>query len=270
MPPGFWATRQSAMRRPCSMSFAASGFSTREEADRASGRGMGMAVVRTVVEELGGFLTLETQLGKGTHFRIQLPLTLAIADALIVSVAGQTFAVAQVAVREVIQVEPGTAKVLENNEIIPYRSGVLPLLRLAAFFGLARGKDQAFHVLVVGTGLSAIGLVVERVLELREIVVRPAADPLIQVTGVAGATELGDGRAVLILDTVALSRVAQSNIGPKRKANRPRGGNVASSKNHRVRSETWRKLQALRNLSFYLNWQTQLTRCAAGWCSKWK
>ncbi len=187
----------------------APGFSTREEADRASGRGVGMAVVRAVVEELGGLLTLETQLGKGTHFTIQLPLTLAIADALIVSAGGQTFAVPQVSVREVIQVAPDAAKALENNELIPYRNGVLPLLRLAAFFRLDDQTRGNFHALVIGAGLGAIGLAVERVLGLREIVVRPLTDPLVRVTGVAGATELGDGRVVLILDTVALSRAAR-------------------------------------------------------------
>jgi two-component system chemotaxis sensor kinase CheA len=187
----------------------APGFSTREEADRASGRGVGMAVVRAVVEELGGLLTLETQLGKGTHFTIQLPLTLAIADALIVSAGGQTFAVPQVAVREVIQVAPDAAKAMENNELIPYRNGVLPLLRLAAFFHLDDQTRGHFHALVIGAGLGAIGLAVERVLGLREIVVRPLTDPLVRVTGVAGVTELGDGRVVLILDTVALSRAAR-------------------------------------------------------------
>ena len=189
----------------------APGFSTRDEADRASGRGVGMAVVRTVVEELGGTLTLDTRLGQGTRFTIQLPLTLAIADALIVSAGGQTFAVPQVGVREVMQVEPGMSKALENNELIPYRDRVLPLVRLAAFFQLAERTEIAFNVLVIGSGLGAIGLAVDRVLGLREIVVRPLTDPLVRVPGITGATELGDGRVVLILDTLALSRAARKH-----------------------------------------------------------
>jgi two-component system, chemotaxis family, sensor kinase CheA len=185
------------------------GFSTRDQADRASGRGVGMAVVRTVVEELGGSLTLTTQPGKGTRFTIQLPLTLAIADALIVSVCGQTFAVPQVAVREVIQVDRHALKTLENNELIPYRDGVLPLVRLAAFFGLSGWTEGPFHTLVIGSGAGMVGIAVHRVLGLREIVVRPLTDPLTRVPGVAGATELGDGRVVLILDALPLARAAR-------------------------------------------------------------
>ena len=190
----------------------APGFSMREAADRASGRGVGMAVVRTVVEELGGSLTLDTRIGRGTRFTIQLPLTLAIADALIVAVSGQTFAVPQVAVREVIQVEPATLTALENNELIPYRDGVLPLVRLAAFFGLAEPVGRPFYALVIGAGLAAVGLAVERVIGLREVVVRPLTDALMRVPGIAGATELGDGRAVLILDAVPLARAARKQL----------------------------------------------------------
>ena len=107
------------------------GLSTREEADRESGRGVGMDVVKTVVEELGGQISLATKRSEGTTFTIELPLTLAIAEALIVSVDGQRFAVPQSAVREVLEVESTSTKVLENNEIISYRGKVLPLLRLA-------------------------------------------------------------------------------------------------------------------------------------------
>jgi two-component system, chemotaxis family, sensor kinase CheA len=191
---------------------SAPGFSTRDEADRTSGRGVGMGVVRTVIEELGGSMSLETQPGKGTHFTIHLPLTLAIADALIVTVSGQTFAVPQVAVREVLQVEPANLRVLENNELIPYRAGVLPLVRLTAFFGHPEQPGGSFHTLVIGTGRNAVGLAVERVVGLREIVVRPLADVLLRVPGIAGVTELGDGRVVLILDAVPLARAARKQL----------------------------------------------------------
>jgi two-component system, chemotaxis family, sensor kinase CheA len=191
---------------------SAAGFSTRDEADRTSGRGVGMAVVRTVIEELGGSMSLETEPGVGTHFTIHLPLTLAIADALIVTVSGQTFAVPQVAVREVLQVEPANLRVLENNELIPYRAGVLPLVRLTAFFGHPEPPGGSFHTLVVGTGRNTVGLAVERVIGLREIVVRPLADVLLRVPGIAGVTELGDGRVVLILDAVPLARAARKQL----------------------------------------------------------
>jgi two-component system, chemotaxis family, sensor kinase CheA len=194
----------------------APGFSTRDEADRASGRGVGMAVVRTVVEELGGSLTLDTRAGRGTRFAIQLPLTLAIADALIVAVGGQTFAVPLVAVREVIQVECSAPKAVENNELIPYRDGVLPLVRLGAVFGLVEQPARSFYALVAGGGPAAVGIAVERVLGLREIVVRPLTDPLVRVPGIAGATELGDGRVVLILDPMPLARAVRRQAHDER------------------------------------------------------
>lgn len=184
------------------------GFSTRDEADRESGRGVGMDVVKKAVEELGGQLSLTTKLGTGTTFTIELPLTLAIAEALIVSVNGQRFAVPQSAVREVMEVESAATKVLENNEIISYRGRVLPLLRLARVFEIPYQRESNFHVLVIGDETNSVGLAVDRILGQREIVVRAIKDPLAQTKGISGATELGDQRVVLILDTGALRQFA--------------------------------------------------------------
>lgn len=187
-----------------------SGFSTRDEADRVSGRGVGMAVVKNTILELGGSITLNTEVGKGTCFTIHLPLTLAIADALIIAVGEQTYAVPQNTVREVIEVAAHTVKALEGGEICPYRSGALPLLRLSQLFELTNLPQEKFFALVVGEGLNAVGIVVDRIVGHQEIVIRALADPLVQVPGIAGATELGDGRVVLILDVVALIRTAKS------------------------------------------------------------
>lgn len=196
----------------------APGFSTRDEADRASGRGVGMDVVCSTVEELGGTLRLATEKGRGTRFTVELPLTLAIAEALIASVGGQRFAFPQTVVREVIEVEAASVRVLENNEIVPYRGGVLPLVRLARLFGLEETAGaRAFHVFVVGGGAGAVGLAVDRALGQREVVVRGLNDPLVKVAGVAGATDLGDGRVVLILDVAALKHSA---LGGRRAAER--------------------------------------------------
>jgi two-component system chemotaxis sensor kinase CheA len=184
----------------------ASGFSTRDEADRASGRGVGMAVVRSTVEELGGTLAVETERGRGTTFRITLPLTLAITDAIIAQVGDHTFAVPQSAVREVIEVDAASLRSIERNELITYRGGTLPMVRLAKLFSIEAGSRTRFHAIVVGAGLAAVGLLVDRIAGQREIVVKTITDPLIRVDGVTGATELGDGRLVLILDVGALSR----------------------------------------------------------------
>jgi two-component system chemotaxis sensor kinase CheA len=184
------------------------GFSTREEADRESGRGVGMDVVKKATEELGGRLSLATRVCDGTTFTIELPLTLAIAEALIVTVNGQRFAVPQSGVREVLAVESASTKTLENNEIISYRGKVLPLLRLARVFDMNYQRGDNFHVLVIGDETNAVGLAVDRILGQQEIVVRAIKDPLAQSQGIAGATELGDQRVVLILDITALRQLA--------------------------------------------------------------
>ena len=182
------------------------GFSTRDEADRASGRGVGMAVVRNTIQQLGGTLTLETAVGRGARFTIELPLTLAIMDALVVKVGEQRFAVPLAAVHEIIEVVTVVSTKFKDNEIMSYRDRVLPLVRLAHLFALPDRTSDRPYALVVGSGLSMAGLVVDRILGQYEIVVRPITDALVQVPGIAGATELGDGQAVLILDASALVR----------------------------------------------------------------
>jgi two-component system, chemotaxis family, sensor kinase CheA len=184
------------------------GFSTRDQADRGSGRGVGMDVVRLAVEGLGGSLALDSRPGMGCRFTARLPLTLVVADVLTVRVGSQTYAVPQTAVREVVPVESGTTTILENNELVRYHGGVLPLLRLGDVFGLPRPAG-AFVALVTGEGAAAIALAADRAVGLREVVVRALADPLVQVPGIGGATELGDGRPILILDPGGLSRLAR-------------------------------------------------------------
>jgi two-component system chemotaxis sensor kinase CheA len=183
----------------------APGFSTRDEADRASGRGVGMAVVQTAVQELGGKLSLDSTPGQGSRFVVELPVTLAITDAIIAQVGPQTFALPQSSVREVIEVDPSTIKRFEQNEIAPYRDGVLPIVRLADRFGLQSQARRSLHVFVIGHGQSAVGLAVDRIVGQREVVVRTLADALVKVDGVVGATDLGDGRVVLILDAARLA-----------------------------------------------------------------
>ena len=194
----------------------ASGFSTRDEADRISGRGVGMDVVRGTVQELRGTLEVATEPGRGTTFTITLPLTLAVIDAIIAHIGDQTFAVPQSAIQEVIEVDPGSVRAFERNELLTYRGRALPMVRLERLFHIDTAKRPRLHAIVVGTGLSAVGLLVDRVAGHREIVVKTITDPLIRVEGVSGATELGDGRLVLILDVSALSRgVRQRRAGER-------------------------------------------------------
>jgi two-component system, chemotaxis family, sensor kinase CheA len=185
------------------------GFSTRDESDRVSGRGVGMAVVKTTVEELNGTLTVQTAPGQGTRFVIELPLTLSITDAIIAHVGERTFAVPQANVREIMEVDPASIRIVERHEIAPFRGGSLPIVRLSRLFGIADRARRALHVLVVGSGQDAVGIAVDRVSGQREIVVRAMADQMIHADGVAGATDLGDGRVVLILNLPDLARHAR-------------------------------------------------------------
>ena len=185
------------------------GFSTREASDRVSGRGFGMAVVRTTVQELGGSMRLASTPGHGTRFTFELPLTLAITDALIARVGGQTFAVPQAAVREVIELDPAAIRALEAGEIVQYRGAPAPIVRLSEVLGIPVTPQPRLHAFVVGAGAAAVVLTVDRIVGQREIVVRSTSDPLIRVHGIAGATDLGDGRAVLILDAAALAGPAR-------------------------------------------------------------
>jgi two-component system chemotaxis sensor kinase CheA len=182
------------------------GFSTRERADRASGRGVGMAVVRDTVQELGGTLEVDTTPGEGTTFRITLPLTLAITDALLVTVGGHTFAVPQASVREVTEAESDSITAFEGNELMVYRGGSLPMVRLSRVFGIPDGGRYRMHALVIGTGMAAVGILVDRIVGQREVVVKTLADPLVKVDTVSGVTELGDGRVVLILDVAWIAK----------------------------------------------------------------
>ncbi len=182
------------------------GFSTRDTADRGAGRGVGMAVVRNAVQDLGGTLRLASEPGKGTAFTLRLPLTLSIADVLILRMAAQLCAIPQGHVEEIFQVPAGQLRSIQQTEIVPYRGALLPVLRLRTIFNLAgEAAGSELTVVVVRTDRGATGLVVDRVESRREIVLRPLSDPLVRVPGMAGATELGDGRPILVLDPASLT-----------------------------------------------------------------
>src|SRR4029079_17913172 len=155
----------------------APGFSTRKDADRASGRGVGMAVVKQTVEELSGTLEVDSTAGAGTRFIVHLPLTLAITDAIIARVGGETFAVPQSSIREVIEVAMADLRVMEENEMVPHRGGALRIVRLARLFGIEASRANRLHVFVVGTGASAIGFAVGWIVGARGDFVRADPEP---------------------------------------------------------------------------------------------
>jgi two-component system, chemotaxis family, sensor kinase CheA len=184
----------------------AQGFSTRESVTEVSGRGVGLDVVLKSIERLNGLVEVETVPGVGTKFIIQLPLTLAIISVLMVEVAGRTYAVPLSAVVETLRLEPGEIHRINNRETLRIRDRIIPVLRLAAVFGLDPGDTgERRYVVIVGRGDKRVGIVVDRLKGQQEVVIK-ALDPA--VTGeapvVAGATIMGDGRVVLILDVAAL------------------------------------------------------------------
>jgi two-component system chemotaxis sensor kinase CheA len=187
------------------------GFSTRDGADRTSGRGVGMSVVHTTVKELGGKLALESEAGKGTLFTLSLPLTVVIAETLLVSSAGQTCAVPQNSIREIFHAPEADLQWVDGMEVVSYRGGILPVTRLAGLFKLKSNGQAVWCILVISSERGSVGLLVEKVVGQREVVVRTFRDPLVQVNGVSGATELGDGKPVLILDGAALT---SGNVRP--------------------------------------------------------
>jgi two-component system chemotaxis sensor kinase CheA len=115
-------------------------------------------------------------------------------------------------VREVIEVAAADVRLIEQNELVPYRDGALPIVRLGRLFGIPSEPLDRFHAFVVGSGAAVVGLAVDRIVGQREIVVRAITDPLVRVDGVSGATDLGDGRVVLILDPAKLTH----RLAPRR------------------------------------------------------
>ena len=196
------------------------GLSTRDQIDTTSGRGVGMDIVRKiVVDGLGGELMLETKPGFGTAFVLRVPLTIAIVDAFMLRCGGQRFVVPVPVVEEIIDLDPkrlvrGPRVGGHETRFIARRDETVPVIDLAHALGLVNphapygesGVLDAMQALVVRRGHDEpVAFAIERVLGQQETVVRPLVDPLVVVTGVSGSTDLGDGRATLVLDLIGLT-----------------------------------------------------------------
>jgi two-component system chemotaxis sensor kinase CheA len=209
------------------------GFSTAQVVTDVSGRGVGMDVVKRNVEALNGAVVVQSEAGRGTRFRIRLPLTLAILDGLTVSVEGQTYVAPLVSIVESLRTRPGDVhRVLGSGEVLLVRGETLPFVRLARVFG-ARGVEDASQGIVVvveGAG-GRFGLLVDDVLGQAQVVVKNLEHHYRKVEGVMGATIMGDGRVALILDVQGLSNMAfRSNreTTPARGAAQPEAATLAA------------------------------------------
>ncbi len=181
------------------------GFSTRSEVSETSGRGVGLDVVRANVSALGGLVDVDSTPGVGTSVTLTLPITLAIIQVLLVGVAGQRFAIPLGGIRETLLVTPGELERSGPRELLQLRGDALPVRRLAEEFALAavdRARKQ--YAVVLGIGDARLALLVDRLEGQQDAVIKPVQGPVRCVRGVAGATELGDQQAVLVLDVSAL------------------------------------------------------------------
>ncbi len=184
----------------------APGFSTAETITDVSGRGVGMDIVRTNIEKLNGSVTVESRPGEGTRFTLELPLTLAIIDALMVGLGDQILAIPLVSVVETLRVLRSEIQWINKRQAIQLRESVLPLIGLDHALGLpscSTGSDRAF-VVAVRVGDNRFGLVVDSLLGELQVVIKSLGRQVGTIAGVTGATILGDGRVALILDVPSL------------------------------------------------------------------
>jgi two-component system chemotaxis sensor kinase CheA len=191
------------------------GLSTLQSASATSGRGMGMNIVKRIaVDELGGELQLRTVPGRGTSFRMRLPLTITIIDAFSFECAGRTFVAPVAAVSDLAELEPSRLSCAPQVDpaaapvrVLQHRGAVLPLLSLREVLGLSHAPPDRSQAMIVRSGeQEAIAFEVDRMVGQQEVVVRPLRDPLVRVPGVSGSADLGDGRPTLVLDLAGLAR----------------------------------------------------------------
>jgi len=179
------------------------GLSTAEQVTEISGRGVGLDVVKAVLEKLKGSVEIDTTLGKGTIFRLKLPLTLAIIKALLFRVAGRLYAIPLNAVAEITRAHEREVHVVQNCEVLQLRNSVLPLARLGRRPSAAGGDEKIF-VLVISLGERKLGLLVEALAGEEELVIKALDDETVSTDLVSGASILGDGRVVLIVNLPAI------------------------------------------------------------------
>lgn len=192
------------------------GLSTADKVTNVSGRGVGMDVVKSNIEKIGGVVDLKSSPGQGTTIRVKIPLTLAIIPALLVSCAGETYAIPQVSLLELVRVDTesqaGGIEMAHGAPVYRLRGRLLPLVFLDRALGrraeaeeTSGGSAHELSIVVLQAGEHQFGLVVDDINDTQEIVVKPLGKQIKQLDCFAGATILGDGRVALILDVLGLA-----------------------------------------------------------------
>ena len=182
----------------------APGFSTKDEATEISGRGVGMDVVKTTVERLGGRVRVTSKKGEGTKIRIHLPPTVAIVKSLLVKVGHETYAIPISTVVEALYVTSDNWKVVHGNPFLIVRGKLVPAFKLRDLFNVVNGKPEREVGIIVEKEGEKFALIADSIAEQQEIVIKPLTGHLAKIRGFSGVTILGDGRVVPIIDISSL------------------------------------------------------------------
>jgi two-component system, chemotaxis family, sensor kinase CheA len=179
------------------------GFSTAAEVSDLSGRGIGMDVVRTTTEQIGGWVSLASRVGTGTTVRLDLPINFAMSRIMVVEVAGQVFGIPMEGVTETVHLSPDRISQIKNNDAFVLRDRILPICSLAELMNLPeRGgsRSDARLVIITETGGRMVALEVDAIRDRLEVALKPMQGLLANTRGYLGTTLLGDGRVLLVLD----------------------------------------------------------------------
>jgi len=187
------------------------GFSTAAKVTSVSGRGVGMDVVKTNIEKLNGIIEVDSIPGKGTTFKLKIPLTLAIIQALLVASQEELFAVPLSNVIETVRIVEEDIYMIEGKSVLKLRDEILPLVNMADVFKIEKVLEPGkyLYVVVLGLGATKIGLIVDSFIGQEEIVIKSLGEFLKGISGIAGATIRGDGRVTLIVDVGSLMKLAK-------------------------------------------------------------
>ncbi len=181
------------------------GFSTAEKITEVSGRGVGMDIVQNVLHRLKGSVEMDTRAGKGTTFRLKLPLTLAIIRALLFNVEQRLYAIPLNAVAEIARAKESEVHQIQNYEVLQLGNRVLPVVRLGrAPVSGTNSEDLKLFVLVISVGERKLGLIVDGLRGEQELVIKALDDQSVATDLISGASILGDGRVVLIVNVPAI------------------------------------------------------------------
>jgi two-component system chemotaxis sensor kinase CheA len=182
-----------------------SGFSTKEQATELSGRGVGMDVVKSTVESLNGTVSIESEKGKGTKVTIRLPLTLAIIEALLITVNKQVYAIPIANIDTTQKISDGELKEVQDREVFMLRGEVIPTVRLREIFGYERKQNnEQENIVIIKVGNKKFGVIVDKLLGQDDIVIKSLGSLLTDVKEFSGGAILGDGSIALILDVASL------------------------------------------------------------------